>query len=100
MKKEMFEELKGSLKEMVDHATGKRSDLRTTSLPRPPKVLSKDDIATLRSDLKVSQAVFAGLLNISVRTVQAWEQGNGRPSGPSLKLLAIAKKNPKILYQV
>jgi DNA-binding transcriptional regulator YiaG len=34
--------------------------------------------------MKVSQAVFAGPLNISVKTVQAWEQGNGSPSGPSL----------------
>ena len=99
MKKDAFEELKGSLQEMVDHSAGKL-DLRTTTLPRPPKKLNGAEIARLRSKMKVSQAVFAGLLNISVKTVQAWEQGNGTPSGPSLKLLAIARKYPEILRQV
>jgi len=35
----------------------------------------------------MSQAVFAAVLNTSVSTVQKWEIGEKRPSGPSLKLL-------------
>ncbi|MCC6329421.1 MAG: helix-turn-helix domain-containing protein [Acidobacteria bacterium] len=60
--------------------------------------MSKEEIIKLRKKLQVSQSAFAMLLNISTKTVQKWEQGQNRPNGSSLKLLAIAKKNPKMLY--
>ena len=94
---EFFEDLKLSLEQAIEHAQGKRSDLRTTTLPRPLKALSQKEIAGIRSKMNVSQAVFARMLNISVKTIQAWEQGTGRPSGASLKLLSIARTNPKAL---
>ncbi len=97
MDKKLFDEFKESLQQMVDHTAGKRHDLRTTTLPRPPKALSQKEIAGIRSKMNVSQAVFARMLNISVKTIQAWEQGTGRPSGASLKLLSIARTNPKAL---
>jgi putative transcriptional regulator len=94
---EFFEDLKAGLAAAIEHGHGKRKDLRTTTLPRPPKDLSAKEIAKLRGQLNVSQAVFARYLNISTKTVQSWEQGIGKPNGASLKLLSIAKKNPKVL---
>ena len=46
-------------------------------------------ITRLRRRLKVSQAVLARFINTSVYTVQKWEQGRKKPSGPALKLLHI-----------
>jgi len=40
----------------------------------------------------MSQAVFAAVLNTSVSTVQKWEIGEKRPSGPSLKLLNVIER--------
>jgi len=40
----------------------------------------------------MSQAVFAAILNTSVSTVQKWEVGKKRPSGPSLKLLNVIER--------
>ena len=96
---EFFEDLKAGLTAAIQHAEGRRKDLRTTTLPRPPKQLSATEIAKVREGLNVSQAVFARYLNISPKTVQAWEQGHGKPSGASLKLLSIAKKNPRALVE-
>lgn len=96
-KNEFFESLKSGLESVIEHAKGTRKDLRTTTLPRPPMELSAKDIADLRGRLKMSQAVFASYLNISPKTVQSWEQGHGKPNGASLKLLSLARKNPKIL---
>ena len=53
----------------------------------PPK-----KIKSLREKSHVSQAVFAALLNTSVSTVQKWEIGDKRPSGPSLKLLNLIER--------
>jgi len=96
---EFFESIKAGLTAVIEHAEGSRKDLRTTTLPRPPKELSAKEIANFRAQLNVSQAVFASYLNISPKTVQSWEQVHGKPNGASLKLLSIARKNPKILLE-
>lgn len=49
-------------------------------------------IKALRENAHVSQAVFAAVLNTSLSTVQKWEIGNKKPSGPSLKLLSIMER--------
>jgi len=54
--------------------------------------LSPQQIKSLRKRLHVSQAVFAALLNTSVSTVQKWEIGEKKPSGPSLKLLNLIER--------
>lgn len=38
-------------------------------------------------------------LNVSVKTVQAWEQGKRKPDGPTLKLLEIAEKHPEVIAE-
>jgi putative transcriptional regulator len=40
----------------------------------------------------VSQSVLAAYLNTSKYTVQKWEAGEKKPSGPSLKLLNIVEQ--------
>ncbi len=49
-------------------------------------------IKALREKARVSQAVFAAILNTSVSTVQKWEIGAKKPSGPSLKLLNLIER--------
>jgi putative transcriptional regulator len=79
----------------LEHAEGKR-ELRTTVLIKT-EPMSKDEVRELREELKASQAVFANYLNVSPKSVQAWEQGIGKPTGAALRLLRIAQKNPAIL---
>lgn len=63
--------------------------LRDLNVPAMPP----EQIKRLRETAQMSQAVFACVLNTSVSTVQKWEIGDKRPSGPSLKLLSlIARK--------
>ncbi len=100
MDKKLFAELMEGVNQMADHAAGKkvkgvREVVKEVISPRP---MSKEDIVKLRMKLRVSQSAFALLLNISTKTVQKWEQGENQPNGSSLKLLTIAKKNPKMLY--
>jgi len=45
----------------------------------------------------LSQAQFAALLGVTVRTLQGWEQGRKQPTGAAKALIAIAQMNPKIL---
>lgn len=101
----MSDEAFGDLKEALDGALaferGGRRGLQVTKVqaPRPPKPMSPKDIARIRLKLNCSQAVFAMMLNISPKTVQAWEQGLREPGDVALKLLSIAKKHPEILLE-
>lgn len=52
-----------------------------------------EEIKRLRERSHLSQPVFARYLNTSESTVQKWESGAKRPSGPALKLLAVVEKH-------
>lgn len=56
--------------------------------------------AEARQKTGLSQAQFAALLGVSVRTLQGWEQGRKQPSGAARTLLTIARTNPKALVDV
>jgi putative transcriptional regulator len=57
-------------------------------------------IAGTRERMGLSQAQFARLLGVSVRTLQEWEQGRRTPSGAARTLIVIAARNPKALLDV
>lgn len=54
--------------------------------------LRPEQIKHIRETTRVSQAVFARLLNTSVSTVQKWEIGQKKPTGTALKLLHLVQK--------
>ena len=101
MSDEAFAELKQAMEDALAFERGERRDLKVTRIqaPRPPKALTPGDIARIREKLNCSQAVFAMMLNISTKTVQAWEQGSREPSDAALKLLTIAKNHPHVLLK-
>lgn len=81
---------------MKAEKAGKKLTRHLVTIPDPPKELTAKQIKTLREkELKVSQHVFAIMLNVSPRTVQAWERNANQPNGPSLRLLHLARNNPQ-----
>ena len=81
------------INEIKEHKKGKLN-LKVTELsePSPPQVI--------RSKLKLSQSAFAGLLGVSMRTLQDWEQGRRAPQGPAIALLRIAEQHPEVFAQL
>jgi len=57
----------------------------------PVEPLKPEQIKQIRENSRVSQAVFARLLNTSTSTVQKWEIGQKRPTGTALKLLHLVQ---------
>lgn len=64
------------------------------------RVTTIPSVASIREKTGLSQATFAKLLGVSVRTLQEWEQGRRAPSGAARTLLLIAAKNPHALLDV
>jgi len=97
MSDELFGDMMLSLNQALQYSRGEQINARTTVLPAPPKPMSRQEIIKLREQYNCSQAVFARLLNVSIKTLQAWEQGVRVPSDAALKLLTVAKKHPEVL---
>lgn len=62
------------------------------------KQLQKRDAA--RAGTGLTQAQFATLLGVSVRTLQECEQGRREPSGSAKSLLLIALRHPEVLREL
>jgi len=86
-------EILDGINEIKQFKKGKLA-LRTQELsaPSPPKVI--------RLKLHMSQSAFAGLMGVSVRTLQDWEQGRREPQGPAVALLRIAEQHPEVFNQL
>ena len=52
---EFFESIKSGLTAAIEHAEGTRKDLRTTTLPGPPKELSAGEIANFPRTAQLPQ---------------------------------------------
>ena len=74
---------------VIDEMTMREFD--ALKLP-PVKEYTPTQIKRLRTKNKVSQPVFAAILNTSPATVKSWEQGQKHPKGTSLKLLQVVEK--------
>jgi putative transcriptional regulator len=101
MSDDTFSELMESAEQAVAYERGARKGYRVTRIaaPQAPQPLSSEEIARIRKRLHYSQSVFARALNVSPKTVQAWEQGARTPSDAALKLLTIAKRHPEVLLE-
>lgn len=57
-------------------------------------------VAKARVISKLSQAQFAALMGVSLRTLQEWEQGRRKPSGAAKTLLRVAETHPEVLREL
>ncbi len=60
----------------------------------------KAQVVAARAATGLSQAAFAKLLGVSVRTLQEWEQGRKMPSGAAATLLKVAARHPEVLQEL
>ena len=92
-KRNIGQEILEGVRDIKAYKTGrKRLHTHTLKEPAPPQVI--------RTRLNLSQAAFAGLMGVSLRTVQDWEQGRRKPSGPAEALLRIAEQKPRVFAEL
>ncbi len=92
MDEQSFAELVEGVKQMKAIMQGEMQPGRIFVYPSP-------DVKAIREHLQLTQAQFAALMGISVRTLQNWEQGRRTPEGPAKALLLVAARNPKAVLE-
>ena len=91
-----FDILSAALDEAIlDAKSGNKIlNSETVSIEIEPLVeYSADAIKDIRQRTGLTQALFAKWLGVSTRTVEAWEAGRNKPSGPSSRLLSLLQQN-------
>lgn len=79
----------------ADGSMRRRIVLADGTVEKDEVVAAADVALTARAGTGMSQAQFARLIGVSVRTLQEWEQGRKRPSGPAATLLKIVARDPR-----
>jgi putative transcriptional regulator len=60
-----------------------------------PDMAPEIDVRAIRRAIGMTQAQFAAAYEFSIRTVQEWERGAKKPSGPARTLLRAIKADPE-----
>ncbi|MEN6337215.1 MAG: helix-turn-helix domain-containing protein [Phycisphaerales bacterium] len=107
-------ELSQSLSEMKKGKWARKTEFFTRAdgsvrrvITRRDGAIEKDEVIPAEKALVIaaraatgqSQATFARLLGVSVRTLQEWEQGRKTPSGAAATLLKVAARHPEVLKE-
>ena len=93
MKDDLFKELEASVRQGGRILREREPAARTFEFPEA-------DVAAIRQTYGLSQAKFASLMGISVRTLQNWEQGRRIPRGPARVLLRVVALHPDAVLDV
>lgn len=92
-KRDIGQEILEGIQEIKAYKAGETT-LRARKLNPPAP--AKD----IRAQLMLSQAAFAGLMGVSLRTIQDWEQGRREPNGAAKTLLRIAQQHPEVFLEL
>ena len=90
-KKKMSAEGAKLLKSVKQMKAGKKGRAYT-----PEQLLA----ISARQSVNLTQKEFARLLNVSVDSIQDWEQGRRSPRGAAKTLLQVAHEHPDVLEQM
>jgi len=83
-----FQKLVESVKQMG-------SIMRGENIPHRQTELGTVGVKDLRVRLGLTQKQFSGMIGVSIKTLQNWEQGRREPEGPAKALLRVVEKEPQ-----
>ena len=87
-----FSELLSSVQEMDSIVKKNAEPSRITEFAEP-------EVKSIRDKIGLSQTRFAGLIGVSKRTLENWEQGRRNPTGPARSLLRLVDTDPDYMIK-
>ena len=92
------------LQDMLAYVKGDKTKGRSKILKVPDvlpvKEYKKDDIKRIRTTHQMTQRIFAEIVGVSQKTVEAWETGTNRPTGSAMRVMQLIEADDDILDYV
>lgn len=92
----VFESIVQGLNEAIEYEKGNVAAKTTKLSVAPLPDIDSGDIKTIRQSLDMTQVIFAAVMGVSVKTVEAWESGTNAPSGTAKRMLSLLKSDPQL----
>lgn len=86
-----FDEIMASISETSEAA--KKNKLEVKVFVKPVNKYSAEDIKRIRLSINMTQTMFAGIMGVSQKTVEAWESGRNVPMGPASRILDLLSED-------
>ena len=99
LKKPLTDEALENFEATLDVAAELRKSVKEMIAKKGAKV-AVSPVISARVKSGLSQSQFAGLLGVSIRTLQEWEQGRRVPSKAAQTLITIAERRPEVLREI
>lgn len=92
----VYESIVRGLNEAIAYEKGEL-EVRTVKVSVAPLPdMASNDVKNIRLSLDMTQAIFAAVMGVSVKTVEAWESGINTPSGTARRMLSLLKSDPQL----
>lgn len=91
-----YDDIVQGLNEAIEYKKGNLK-LRTAEISVAPLPdIESTDVKNIRLSLDMTQVIFAAVMGVSVKTVEAWESGTNTPSGTARRMLSLLKSDPSL----
>ena len=99
---EFYEGIVQGLQEAIAYTQGKKVNGVTVHRLSCEKVcdFSPEEIKETRLAAKMPQWMFAQVIGVSKKSVEAWEGGRSRPDGAARRMIGLLNKNPRFADEV
>lgn len=92
----VYDGIMQGLEEAIKYNEGKLNARTNTVSIEPVPLFCATEIKSIRNTLGMTQVLFAGLMGVSVKTVEAWEAGRNMPDGPARRILSMLQTDPSL----
>ncbi len=100
----VFEGIMSGLQEALAYEKGDENACRVVRVSdvvvEPVPEIGKDEVQTIRLSMNLSQKVFADVVGVSKKTVEAWENGRNKPEGAARRLIGLMAQNKTIVQDI
>jgi putative transcriptional regulator len=93
---DVYKSIITGLNEAVEYEKGTIKARRAKCTVNPAPDFSAQEIKSVRNTLQMTQATFAAVMGVSIKTVEAWEVGTNRPIGTARRMLGMLKADPQL----
>ena len=100
----VFDGIMNGLNDAIAYVQGDEKTCRVTRVSdvivEPLPEIDNLTIQKIRLSLQLSQKVFADVVGVSKKTVEAWESGRNKPEGAARRLIGIISNNKDVLHEI
>jgi len=86
----LFESIKQGMNEAIEYERGNLPNVKVDKVTVAPlHAYTANEIKEIRTQLSMTQRLFAEALGVSIKTVESWEAGSNKPSGIANRMLEL-----------